>query len=433
MQNVQLTWHTEERKVDSLLPHKKTPRKISKEQADRLKRSLETYGLVEIPAIDLDGTILAGHQRIKMLQLLGRGNSTIDVRVPNRKLTDAEAEAYLIGSNSIHGEWDFDLLKDFEMDLLVDLGFDQKELDDIWNKSLKEEFDPEKELKKIKVAQTQPGDIIELGKHRLICGDSTKIETLERLFGDERADMIMSDPIYNIAIDYNKGIGGKQAYGGTVNDSKSDVEYKQFLKASMEAGLAVTKPDAHVFYWSDETYIWLIQTLYRELGIQNKRVCLWLKNGQNPTPGVAFNKCYEPCTYGTRGKPKLVKGVNKLNEVLNAEMTTGNELVQQVTDFFTIWPEARLSSKEYEHSTMKPIALYEKAIRRCTKAGDIILDSFNGSGSNLMAAQKLGRRVFAVEIEPIFCDLTIKRFEDETGLKAKVIRHEKALQGRQIS
>lgn len=433
MQTTQLTWQTEKRTVDTLLPHKKTPRKISKEQADRLKQSLETYGLVEIPAVDLDGTILAGHQRIKVLQLLGRGTEQIDVRVPNRKLTEQEAETYLIGSNSIHGEWDFGLLKDFEMDLLVDLGFDQKELDDIWNKSLKKDFDPEEELKKIKTAKTQPGDIIELGKHRLICGDSTKPETLERLFGDERADMIMSDPIYNISIDYNKGIGGKQAYGGTVDDSKSDSEYKEFLKASMEAAFAVTKPDAHVFYWSDETYIWLIQTLYRELGITNKRVCLWLKNGQNPTPGVAFNKCYEPCTYGTRGKPKLVKGVNKLNEVLNAEMTTGNELIQQVTDFFTIWPEARLSSKEYEHSTMKPVALYEKAIRRCTKAGDIILDSFNGSGSNLMAAEKLGRRVFAVEIEPIFCDLTIKRFEAETGIKAKVIRHEKALQGKQVS
>jgi DNA modification methylase len=256
------------------------------------------------------------------------------------------------------------------------------------------------------------------------------VETLERLFVNEQASMIMSDPIYNISIDYNKGIGGKQAYGGTVDDSKSDVEYKQFLKLSMEAALAVTKEDAHVFYWSDETYIWLIQTLYRELGITNKRVCLWLKNSQNPVPSVAFNKCYEPCTYGTRGKPPLVKGMTKLNEVLNAEMTTGNDLLQQVHDFFTIWPQARLSSKEYEHSTMKPVALYEKAIRRCTKGGDIILDSFNGSGSNLMAAQKLGRRVFAVEIEPIFCDLTIKRFEAETGLKAKVIRHEETLQGK---
>ncbi len=425
MNNTQLTWHTESRKVDSLLPHKKSPRKISKEQAERLKKSLENYGLVEIAAIDLDGTILAGHQRMKALQLMGQGDTMVDVRVPNRKLTDEEAERYMIGSNAIHGEWDFDLLKGFEMDLLVDLGFDQKELDDIWNKELKKEFDVEKELKEIKKAKTKLGDIIYLGNNRLICGDSTKPETLERLFGDERASMIMSDPIYNISIDYNKGIGGKQSYGGMVNDNKTDEEYKVFLKSSMEAALTVTKPDAHVFYWSDETYIWLIQTLYRELGITNKRVCLWLKNSQNPVPSVAFNKCYEPCTYGVRGNPPLVKGVTKLNEVLNADMTTGNELLQQVHDFFTIWPEARLSSKDYEHSTMKPPALYEKAIRRCSKAGDIILDSFNGSGSNLIASQRLGRRVYAVEIEPKFCDLTIKRFEAETGLKAKVIRNEK--------
>jgi DNA modification methylase len=394
MNNTQLTWHTESRKVDSLLPHKKSPRKISKEQAERLKKSLENYGLVEIAAIDLDGTILAGHQRMKALQLMGQGDTMVDVRVPNRKLTDEEAERYMIGSNAIHGDWDFDLLKGFEMDLLIDLGFDQKELDDIWNKELKKEFDVEKELKEIKKAKTKLGDIIHLGNNRLICGDSTKQETLERLFGDERASMIMSDPIYNISIDYNKGIGGKQAYGGMVNDSKTDEEYKTFLKSSMEAALTVTKPDAHVFYWSDETYIWLIQTLYRELGITNKRVCLWLKNSQNPVPSVAFNKCYEPCTYGVRGNPPLTKGVTKLNEVLNADMTTGNELLQQVHDLFTVWPEARLSSKEYEHSTMKPPALYEKAIRRCSKAGDIILDSFNGSGSNLIAAQRLGRRVY---------------------------------------
>ncbi|MBP6924368.1 MAG: DNA modification methylase [Candidatus Pacebacteria bacterium] len=425
MHTEQLVWHTESRKVDSLLPHKKSPRKISKEQAERLKKSLENYGLVEIAAIDLDGTILAGHQRMKVLQLMGQGDTMVDVRVPNRKLSDEEAERYMIGSNAIHGEWDFDLLKGFEMDLLIDLGFDQKELDDIWNKELKKEFDVEKELKAIKIAKTKLGDIIHLGNNRLICGDSTKSETLSRLFGDERASMIMSDPIYNISIDYNKGIGGKQAYGGMVNDSKTDEEYKVFLKSSMEAALTVTEPDAHVFYWSDETYIWLIQTLYRELSITNKRVCLWLKNSQNPVPSVAFNKCYEPCTYGVRGNPPLVKGVTKLNEVLNADMTTGNELLQQVHDFFTIWPEPRLSSKDYEHSTMKPPALYEKAIRRCSKAGDIILDSFNGSGSNLIAAQRLGRRVYAVEIEPSFCDLTIKRFEAETGLKARVLRNEK--------
>jgi len=420
-------WHTEARVINTLTPHKDTPRKITKEQTERLKKSLEEFSLVEIPAIDYDGTILAGHQRIKVLKDTGHGEEKIDVRVPNRQLTEGESRNYLIASNAIHADWDFPLLKNFEMELLVGLGFDQCELDAIWANDLKKEFDVEKELKQIKKAKTKLGDIIELGNNRLICGDSTKPETLARLFGNERASMIMSDPIYNIAIDYNKGIGGKQAYGGTVDDNKSDSEYKTFLRASMEAALAVTKPDAHIFYWSDETYIWLIQTLYRELGITNKRVCLWLKNSQNPVPSVAFNKCYEPCTYGVRGNPPLVKGVTKLNEVLNADMTTGNELLQQVHDLFTVWPEARLSSKDYEHSTMKPPALYEKAIRRCSKAGDIILDSFNGSGSNLIAAQRLGRRVYAVEIEPKFCDLTIKRFEAETGLKARVIRDEKAL------
>jgi DNA modification methylase len=418
-----LKWRTEQRKVDSLLPHKKTPRKISKEQTERLKHSLEKFNLVEIPAIDTDGTILAGHQRIKVLQILGRGEEMIDVRVPNRKLTSEETDQYMIGSNSIHGEWDFDLLKEFDISLLSDLGFDQKELDDIWNKNLSnKDFDPEGELKKIKNPTTKLGDIIQLGKHRLICGDSTKVETLQKLFGDEQASMIMSDPIYNISIDYNAGIGGKQSYGGTVNDSKSDLEYQTFLKASIQAALAVTSENAHVFYWSDETYIWLIQTLYRELGIANKRVCLWLKNGQNPTPGVAFNKAYEPCTYGTRGKPYVVKGVNKLNEIMNADMTTGNALIQEIADHFTVWPVKRLPSKEYEHSTMKPPEVYEKAIRRCTKIDDIILDSFSGSGSTIMAGEKLNRRVYAVEIEPVFCDLAIKRYEALTGNKAIVIR-----------
>lgn len=430
MQKLELQWHNEERVVNTLVPHKDTPRKITKEQSERLKKSIEQFSLVEIPAIDVDGTILAGHQRVKILKDTGHGEDKIDVRVPNRKLTYGESRNYLIASNAIHADWDFPLLKNFEMELLVGLGFDQKELDDVWNKELKQDFDVEKELKKITEPTTKLGDIIELGNNRLICGDSTKPETLQRLFGDERASMIMSDPVYNISIDYDKGIGGKQSYGGTCNDNKTDEEYKQFLKLSMEAALAVTKEDAHVFYWSDETYIWLIQTLYRELGISNKRVCLWLKNSQNPVPSVAFNKCYEPCTYGTRGKPAIVKGVNALNEIMNGEMTTGNDLLEQVIEFFTIWPEARLSSKDYEHSTMKPPAVYEKAIRRCTKASDIILDSFNGSGSNLIAAQNLGRRVYAVEIEPKFCDLTIKRFEAGTGIKATVIRNEKALQGK---
>jgi DNA modification methylase len=431
MQNTKLSpleWHNEKRKVVDLIPNKKSPRKISKEQMENLKKSLEKMNLVEIPALDLDGTIIAGSQRIKAMQILGRGQEMIDVRIPNRKLSAEESDYYLIASNAITGEWQYDLLKEFDLNLLVDLGFDQKSLDDLWNKKLdKDTFDPEEELKKIKEPKTRLGDIIILGSSKLICGDSTKPETLQKLFGEERASMIMSDPIYNLDVSYDKGLGGRASYGGMVSDHKTDEEYKEFLKKSMECALAVTKEDAHVFYFSDCNYIWLIQTLYREFKITNRRVCLWLKNSQNCTSGVAFNKCYEPCTYGTRGKPYIVSGVNNLNEVMNPDMTTGNDLLQQVLDTIDVWPVKRLPGNQYEHSTMKPYDLYYKAIRRCTRMDEIILDSFSGSGSTIMAGVKLNRRVYAVEISEIFCDLTIKRYETMTGLKAKIIRNDEEI------
>lgn len=415
-----LVWSTEKRKVNDLLPFSKNPRLISDKQMADLKKSLTLFNLVEIPAIDTDNKIIAGHQRIKALQLLGRGEELIDVRIPNRPLTEEEYERYLLTSNVVTGEWNYEALKDFDLEFLADIGFDMAELAEIWDEEeIKEEkFDFKKALREIKEVQTKKGDLIILGRHKLICGDSTDPKVLKRLFGDDKANMIYSDPVYNIKIDYNGGIGGQNNYGGAVKDDRTDSEYHDFLKKSMENALAVSSPDTHIFYWSDQKYIWLIQTLYRELGIDNKRVCLWIKNSQNPTPGVAFNKCYEPCTYGTRGKPYLAKAKTDLNEVMNEELSTGNDLLDEIGD---IWTEKRVSGQDYEHATTKPSELHHKAILRCTKPGDIILDSFSGSGSTLIAGEQLKRRVYAVELEPIFCDLVIKRYEKLTGKKVEVI------------
>jgi hypothetical protein len=250
-----LIWHTETRSVSELVPQKINPRTISKKQLEDLKRSFEKYNLVEIPAIDVDGTILAGHQRIKVLKLLGRDNEVIDVRIPNRKLTEEEAKGYLVGSNALGGDWDFELLKEFDLELLSDVGFSEIDLANIWDdnvSSTEDSFDVEKELKKIQGPRVKTGDIIVLGKHRIICGDSTDPEVLRRLFEDRRASMIYSDPIYNINLDYDKGLGGKQSYGGTVTDNKTDEEYKEFLRRSMSVALSVSKKDVHVFYWNTE-------------------------------------------------------------------------------------------------------------------------------------------------------------------------------------
>ena len=422
---LKLEWFTQKRRVNDLTPCQKNPRVISPKQLNDLKRSLRKFNLVEIPAIDTDNRVIAGHQRLKVLQLLGRGEEEIEVRIPNRKLTQEEYDQYLITSNAVGGDWDFEKLKSFNLDMLVDIGFDKNELADIWNEHLEvegDDFDVDKELSKIKDPKTKPGDLIILGQHRLICDSSTDPKVLKRLFGKEKASMIYSDPPYNLKIDYNSGIGGRQHYGGNVNDNRTDDEYSSFIRKSIESALSVTKDDAHIFYWSDQTYIWLIQQLYRQLGIKNKRVCLWLKNGQNPTPGVAFNKCYEPCTYGLRGKPYISENLKNLNEVMNKQITTGNNLLEETLDHLDVWMVKRLSGKNYEHATSKPPKLHEKAIRRCTRPGDIILDSFSGSASTMIAAEQLKRRVYAVELEPVFCDLAIKRYETLTGKKVKVIR-----------
>lgn len=423
-----LKWTTVQKSVCELVPQEVNPRKISDKQMSALKRSLKKFNLVEIPAVDFDGTILAGHQRIKALELLGRGDELIDIRVPNRKLTEQEAKEYLIGSNKLGGDWDYDLLKSFDLETLSFAGFDDIEIANFWDKekATKEDiFDVEKELKKIKDPKTKLGDIIHLGKHKVLCGDATDPKNLTRLFGSERAHMIYSDPVYNISVDYDGGIGGKKEYGGNVNDTRSYEEYQEFIEKSLVSALSVSQLDLHIFYYCDQIYIGLIQEIYRSLGIANKRVCLWLKNSQNPVPKSYCNKTYEPAVYGTLGKPYLARSLQNLNEVMNKEFTTGNDLVAQVDDFIEIWTAKRLSAKEYQHATSKPITLHEKAIKRCTKPDDIILDSFLGSGSTLLAGEQLGRRVYGCELEPRFCDLIANRFEALTGIKPIIESYEK--------
>ncbi len=417
-----LIWRSEKRSVKSLKAWKNNPRKITKEAFTKLKDRIKQRGFHDVIKIDTDGTVLSGNQRKKAL--LELDIKEVTVLIPNRKLTKDERDKVALESNTNDGTWDFEGLKSFDLDTLTDIGFDKDELSDIWTENIEAEndqFDVDAELKKITEPKTKLGDLIIMGEHKLYCGDSLDPNSLKKLFGKDRASMIYSDPVYNIKINYNAGIGGKQNYGGNVNDNRTDVAYKEFLRKSMVNALSVSKPDTHIFYWSDQIYIGFVQDLYRELGIENKRVCLWVKNSQNPVPSVAFNKCYEPCTYGVRGKPFITKKIQNLNEVMNKEITTGNNLITEALDHLDLWFVKRLSGKEYEHATSKPPKLHEKAIRRCTKPGDIILDSFAGSSSTMICAEQLKRRVYAVELEPRFCDLAIKRYELLTGKKAKII------------
>jgi DNA modification methylase len=410
-----LEWTTIKKRVNDLLPFDKNPRVISDKQMDDLKRSLTKFNLAELPAINLDGKICAGHQRIKALQLLGRGEELIEVRMPNRKLSEKEFKDYLLTSNRSGGSFNWEMLKtDFDIEELLTAGFDTNDLDRIFDDCLSVEddnFDEEKEIEKAKTTTIKSGDMFQLGMHRLLCSDSTNPATVKKLVGKEKIDLVNIDFPYNIGVDYSKGIGGKQNYGGTINDKKSDAEYRQFLKSILQNAISVSKDDCHYFSWLDEKYIGTLQEIYKELGISFKRLCLWAKGSHNPTPQIAFNRAVELCAYGTRGKPYLSEKIKNLSEFQNKEIGTGNRLLDDIMDIFQIWLVKRLPGNEYEHSTMKPPTLYEKSIRRCSKPGDVVLDLTAGSGSLLIACEALKRQARLAEIEPIFCQLIINRFK----------------------
>ncbi|MFA6474720.1 MAG: DNA modification methylase [Patescibacteria group bacterium] len=410
-------------KIVDLNPAPYNPRRWDEAAKTHLKDSIQRFGLVD-PIIvnnnpDRHNIVIGGHFRLHIAKELGY----VEVPVIYLNIAEVAKEKELnLRLNRNVGSWNFELLKEFDLNLLLDVGFDDADLSIIWDEMLEVEddhFHTQKEFKEAQHTTIQAGDLFALGDHRVICGDATQPEVIQALLGGQHVQMIYSDPPYNIALNYSKGISTQGKYGHSqLNDHQSDSEYQLFLQRSLETALTVLDDAGHVFYWCDERYIGLLQQLYTTVGINHKRVCLWIKNNHNMTPQVAFNKLYEPCVYGTRGKPYLAE-IKNLHEILNKEVGTGNRAIDDLQDLLNIWFEKRLPGMQYTHPTEKPATLHEKPIRRCTKPGDRILDSFGGSGSTLIACEQLKRVAYVAEIDPIFTQLILNRYEQLTGNKAK--------------
>jgi len=406
--------------VNELKISKYNPRTWSKKATDDLKESIVRFGLAQPiicnSASNRKNVIIGGNFRFHVAKLLGYK----EVPVVYLKIEDIEKEKELnLRLNANTGDWDFDILREFSPDLLLEVGFTSKDLKPIMA-DLGGVEDDNYDKSEEKMIDIKEGQIFQLGNHFLACGDSTNPELINKLVGDQRIDMIYSDPVFNISLDYDKGIGGKRGYGGKVDDNKPIAEYRKLIEETLRNGLAVSNEDTHIFYYCDQNYIWLIQSAFMGNGIKLKRVCLWIKNNQNPTSQSAFNKSYEPCVYGVRGKPHLTP-VHNLSEIMNKEIGTGNDTITDLEDMNEIWAIKRLPSDQYSHPTEKPPTLHEKAIRRCTKLGGTVLDMFGGSGSTLIACEQLGRTCYMVEKDPTFCNLIINRYEALTSKKAKPV------------
>ncbi|MFA6270218.1 MAG: DNA methyltransferase [Candidatus Paceibacterota bacterium] len=409
--------------VSCIIPSPNNPRYWSEKARSDLKESIKRHGLTEPLLVNSSpkrkGCLISGHFRLEMAKELEY--ETVPVIYLNIPSEEKEREL-LLRMNANQGAWDFDLLKSFDINMLLDVGFENEDLSHIWDENLSiedDELDVEEEIEKAKKTSIKSGDLFQLGHHRLLCGDSTESKNIEKLLGKEKVDLINIDFPYNIGVDYSAGLGGRQNYGGKTNDKKSEAEYEHFVKSILLNALSVSKDNCHVFTWLDEKYVGNFQTIFKESGVNFKRLCMWIKGSHNPTPQVAFNRTVELCMYGTKGKPFLSENVKNLNEVMNREIGSGNRLIDDVLDMLQIWLVKRLPGNQYEHPTMKPPSLYEKSFRRCSKVGDVILDLCAGSGSLMVACEGLKRQAFLAEVEPVFTQVIINRYEKISGNKAK--------------
>lgn len=384
----QLKWETRKVKVKDLIQLNINPRRISEEKKQKLVESLEKFNLVEIPAVNTDLQIIGGNQRVKALLLAGRGEEEIDVRFPNRKLTKKEVKEYSIISNTHAGEFDFEILDLEFADISIgELGFEIEGWNDWKNKqdtllagdAQEDDFDVPIGGSETDIVE---GDIFDIGQHRLLCGSSTQTDTWKRLMGDELADLVITDPPYNL--DY---IGKTKDSLTIKNDSMADGDFYQFLYDFYTALGSYTKAGGVWYVWHSDSEGANFRKAMVDSGIMLKQCLIWVKNimvmGRQD-----YQWKHESCLYGWKGGAAHGwYSDRKQTTVLNFDRPKRNA----------------------EHPTMKPIPLIAYLIGNSSKADDIVCDGFGGSETTMVASEQMKRRCRMMELDPKYCQVIIDR------------------------
>lgn len=419
----------ERRAIDELKPAEYNPRKRLQpgdEEYDRLKRSIETFGYVDPIIINADGTVIGGHQRLFVLHDLGYAEA--DVAVVD--LSKADEKALNVALNKISGEWDDEKLAALFADLNAEdydlslTGFDGDELSGLLSGVDADFVDMDKADEDVPEPAdepySKPGDIWHLGKHRLICGDSTDNETYSRLLDGELAQLVVTDPPYNV--DY-EGTAGK-----IMNDSMDSTAFRAFLNDMYSAVSDVTVPGAGAYIFHADGEGVAFREEFERAGFLLKQCLIWVKNsfvlGRQD-----YQWRHEPILYGWKdGAAHYFTDKRNLATVIDesGRPDPGNmsreELEELVSVLYDAVEEEPTSIvycdkplKNPDHPTMKPTRLIAKLIENSSKAGWIVLDPFGGSGSTLIAAEATGRKARLIELDPKFCDVIVKRYASVTG------------------
>lgn len=387
--------------VEMLLPYAKNSRTHSDEQVAQIAASIKEFGFNNPILIDKENTIIAGHGRLMAARRVGMADVPC-IRLGH--LTETQRKAYIIADNrlALNAGWDNELLTIELNDLLEDgfaldiLGFDAEELKNLLDpvKPTEGLTDEDAVPEVPEEPKTKPGDIYRLGRHRLMCGDSTSIDALEKLCDGQLVDMWLTDPPYNVAYE------GKTKDALTIkNDSMEDDQFRQFLRDSYTAADMVMKPGAVFYIWHADSEGYNFRGAAKDAGWTVRQCLIWKKSTM-VMGRQDYHWKHEPCLYGWKdGAGHLWAADRKQTTILEFDKPSRNG----------------------EHPTMKPVGLFEYQMLNNTKGGDIVLDSFGGSGTTLIAAEKNGRIARIMELDPKYCDVIVKRWEDFTGQKAELV------------
>ena len=394
----------------------------------KIARSIDEFGYVDPIIINADNTIVGGHQRATVL----KDKDYTEVQVVVLDLSKEQERALNVALNKITGEWNFEMLKDLITDLDGNgydptlTGFDLTEIEGLMDQfqdgrpTEGDSFDVDAAYQSIEEPATQPGNLWYLGAHRLLCGDSTKLDDVKRLMGADKARLIMTDPPYNV--NYH-GTAGSIA-----NDDMDDAEFYEFLRAAFRNMCATAEPGAVAYVFHADTEGLNFRKAFKGSGFMMKQCPVWVKNSL-VLGRQDYQWLHEPILYGWKdGAAHYFTDDRTQTTVIddsrreNFKRMTKQQLVSFITDYFdnleTV-PQTVIyhdkPSRSGMHPTMKPIELVGKLIKNSSRHGWIVQDLFGGSGSTMVACERLGRQSRLMEFDPKYADIIVKRYVALTG------------------
>lgn len=413
--------------IEWLRPYENNPR--NNEQAvEAVANSIKEFGF-KVPIVaTIDGEIVNGHTRFKAAKSLKL--KTVPVLIAD-DLTEEQIKAFRLADNKTGelADWDVELLYG-ELDELT--GFDMTmfgfedidfSLDDF--EEVEKEEGEEVDINQEEKPKVEYGDIFQLGRHRLMCGDSTSAEDMARLIDGAVIDLYVTDPPYNVAYQ-----GGTDEAMTIMNDSMDDVSFRQFLRDAFAVANNHLKPGGAFYVWHADSEGLNFRAAVKETGWLLKQSIIWVKNaivlGRQD-----YQWKHEPCLYGWKdGASHYFVDNRSLATVIeedeeNLKEMTKSELISYIktmqdTSPTTVFYEDKPVRNDI-HPTMKPLKLIARCVLNSSKKGDKILDSFNGGGSTLMVCERSERIGYAMELDPVYVERTIKRWEEETGLTAEKV------------